>query len=444
MYKFPKGLYVDVRIEETFDTKISFKKLTLQEQKIRNNRGAFIRVFDGRRWYYSSTTDINGIQAQIDALAQMATPNREILEHPIVKAFEVNQETIMEYDAKSVTDIPAQEKQELLESYLTLITDPTIVHHSSFYADNKTVKSIYTSKGTAVTFDKQTCGVRINLELSCGEKKNQTSISKAGVFFDDLLNLEDFFQTELEKNIAFTRDAEPVIPGEYHVLLGPEATGVFTHESFGHKSEADFMVGDETMKAEWALGKRIGQSLLTIIDDGTVPGNGYVPYDDEGTKGKKTYIITEGILSGRLHSAATAAQLEESLTGNARAVNFEFEPIVRMTTTYIERGNRPLGDIVTEMENGIYVDTIRHGSGMSTFTLAPDRAYKIENGQIAGPVNVSVVTGNVFSTLAEVDAVSEEFELMSFVGGGCGKMEQWPLPVGFGGPYVRVRKLKVQ
>jgi TldD protein len=101
-------------------------------------------------------------------------------------------------------------------------------------------------------------------------------------------------------------------------------------------------------------------------------------------------------------------------------------------------------DIVAEMENGIYVDTIRHGSGMSTFTLAPDRAYKIENGQIAGPVNVSVVTGNVFSTLAEVDAVSEEFELMSFVGGGCGKMEQWPLPVGFGGPYVRVRKLKVQ
>ena len=44
---------------------------------------------------------------------------------------------------------------------------------------------------------------------------------------------------------------------------------MFTHESFGHKSESDFMVGDETMKAEWALGKTIGQDLLTIIDDGT-------------------------------------------------------------------------------------------------------------------------------------------------------------------------------
>ncbi|MDD4518584.1 MAG: TldD/PmbA family protein, partial [Limnochordia bacterium] len=297
---------------------------------------------------------------------------------------------------------------------------------------------------TAVIFDKQTAGIRINLELSYKENKNQASVSKAGVSFEELLNLERFFETELEKSVAFTKEAESVIPGEYPVLLSPEATGVFTHESFGHKSESDFMVGDETMKAEWALGKRIGQDVLTIVDDGTVLGNGYVPYDDEGTKGKKTYLITEGNLTGRLHSIATAALLEESPTGNARAMNFEFEPIVRMTTTYIEKGDRPLKDIIAEIENGIYVDTIKHGSGMSTFTLAPARAYKIENGQITKPVKVSVVTGSVFGTLAEVDAVSEEFELMSFVGGGCGKMEQWPLPVGFGGPYTRVKKLKVQ
>ena len=277
MYTFPKGLYVDVRIEETFDTRISFNKLTLKEQKIRRNKGAFIRVFDGQRWYYSSTTDIDGIQAQIDALAQMAVPNPHILDHPIVKAFEVNQETILQYEAQSITQVPVEEKQGLLESYLALITDPTVVHHSSFYVDNKTIKSIYTSKGTAVTFDKQVCGIRINLELAYGENKNQSAISKACVFFEDLMNLEDFVRTELEKNAAFTRDAEPVIPGEYPVLLSPEATGVFTHESFGHKSESDFMVGDETMKAEWVLGKRIGQDLLTIIDDGTVTGNGYVP-----------------------------------------------------------------------------------------------------------------------------------------------------------------------
>ncbi len=444
MYIFPEGLYVDVRIEEVFETKISFKKRELYEQKVRSNKGAFIRVFDGNRWYYSSLTDLDYIQEAIDTLAQMATPNPNIMEHPIVKAFEVNKDNIMTYESQSVSSVPVAEKQKLLEEYLELLDHPEIVHHTSYYVDNRTVKSIYSSKGTAVTFDKQTCGIRLNLELSYGDNKDTVVVSKAAVRFEQLKGLEDEFKKEIEKSIIFVKEAEPVVPGVYTVLLSPEATGVFTHESFGHKSESDFMVGDETMKAEWALGKTIGQDLLNIVDDGTVIGNGYTPYDDEGTKGKKTYIIKNGKLTGRLHSAVTSAALDEPLTGNARAVNFEFEPIVRMTTTYIEKGSRPLKDIISEIDNGIYVETVKHGSGMSTFTMAPARAYKIENGKITTPVKVSVITGSVFETLAEVDAVSEEFELMSFVGGGCGKMEQYPLPVGFGGPYTRVRKLTVQ
>ena len=114
-----------------------------------------------------------------------------------------------------------------------------------------------------------------------------------------------------------------------------------------------------------------------------------------------------------------------------------------MTTTYIEKGDRPLSGILAEMDRGIFVDTVNHGSGMSTFTMAPARAYLIENGRITQPVKISVITGNVFATLAEVDAVSAEFEMHTF-GGGCGKMEQQGLPVGFGGPYTRVRKLNVQ
>lgn len=444
MFKFPPGLYVDVRSEETFDTKISFKKLTLQEQKIRNNKGAFVRIFDGQRWYYSSTTDIDGIQGQIDTLAKMATPNPDILKHPIVQAFEVHKGSKLQHEKDSVSAISPEEKQALLEGYLALIQDPAIVHHTSYYVDNKTTKTFYSSKGSVITFDKQTCGIRLTLELACGDNKGQTIISKAAINFADLQGLEEFISQEIQKDITFTRDGEPVVPGEYPVLLSPGATGVFTHESFGHKSESDFMVGDEAMRAEWALGKQVGAPLLTIIDDGMEPGNGYTPYDDEGTKGKKTYIITQGKLTGRLHSAATSAALDEPVTGNARATKFEFEPIVRMTTTYMAKGDRPLKDIIAEMERGIYVDTINHGSGMSTFTIAPARAYKIEGGKITTPVKVSVITGNVFATLAEVDAVSAEFKLESSVGGGCGKMEQWPLQVGYGGPYTRVRKLKVQ
>lgn len=444
MFKYPEGLYVDVRIEETFDTRISFKKEVLHEQKVRIHHGAFIRLFDGQRWYYASTTDTKAIQKNIDELAKMAQANASIMEHPIVKAFEVNQETILQYEARSLSHVPVQEKRDLLASYLPLLNDACIVHHSSTYIDNKTIKSIYSSKGTAVTFDKQSCGILLRMDLAEGDKKDQSAVTQSKIYFEDLAELKSYFSTEISKNIHFVRHAIPITAGDYPVLLSPLATGVFTHESFGHKSEADFMVGDEAMKKEWALGKTIGPSLLSIVDDGTVKGTGYVPYDDEGSKGKKTYLITRGELSGRLHSASTAAQLQEPLTGNARAMNFEYEPIVRMTCTYIEKGERPLSEIIAEMDQGIFVDTIKHGSGMSTFTIAPARAYMIEKGKIAQPVKISVLTGNVFQTLADVDAVSREFELMSFVGGGCGKMEQWPLPVGFGGPYTRVKKLKAQ
>lgn len=444
MFQFPAGLYVDVRVEEIFDTKIGFIKLDLQEQKVRHNQGAFIRVFDGRRWYYSSTTNPGDIQGQIETLAKMATPNPDILADPVVSTFEVNRETLPAFPGESPTDISVAVKKNLLASYLTLLDDPAIVHHSSYYVDNKTVKSFYSSKGANLSFAKQLCGIRLTLELACGENKDQVTVAKAANSFQGLQGLREYISREVAKNIAFTRDARTVEPGEYTVLLGPEATGVFTHESFGHKSESDFMVGDETMKAEWALGKTVGRDLLSIFDDGGVEGSGYTPYDDEGTKARKTMIVSQGILTGRLHSAATSADLEEPLTGNARAMNFEFEPIVRMTTTYIGQGKRPLADILLEIKRGIYVDTVKHGSGMSTFTIAPARAYWIEDGRITTPVKISVITGNVFQTLGEIDAVSSEFELLSFVGGGCGKMEQWPLPVGFGGPYTRVKKLKVQ
>ena len=81
---------------------------------------------------------------------------------------------------------------------------------------------------------------------------------------------------------------------------------------------------------------------------------------------------------------------------------------------------------------------------MSTFTMAPNRAYTIKNGEIDSPVNISVISGDVFETLNLIDGLSDEIEVFSFVGGGCGKMDQSPLNVGFGGPYVRIESLNIQ
>lgn len=444
MYNFREGLYGDVRIEDVFESKITYKNEVLEQQKVKAYKGAFIRVFDGNKWYYAATTELDRIQSELDALSNMAVINSDIENHPIVKMFEVHNQEHLMFEENSVKNITIDEKKKMLESYFDIFNVSEVVQCDAMYVDKRVVKTFYSSKGSNLKFDNQTTGIRFACDFLIGEEKGRESFSKAFTEFEPLLEQREFLQDEIEKQIHYVTHAENVESGEYTVVLSPMATGVFTHESFGHKSESDFMVGDETMAKEWALGKQVAAKGVTIVDDGQELGSGFVQFDDEGTKSKKTMIITDGELTGRLHSAATATALEESLTSNARALNFEFEPIVRMTTTYIERGNRKKEDIISEIKEGIFVETIRHGSGMTTFTIAPNRAYKIENGKITTPLKVSVVTGNVFSTLDEIDGISEEFELLSFVGGGCGKMEQYPLPVGFGGPYIRIKKLNVQ
>jgi TldD protein len=444
MFRFPEKLYTDVRIEDVYQTNIVYTMENLEEFKVRSYTAAFIRVFDGEKWYYSATSEMGDIQQEIDALAVMAQPQGDVLLSPIVQRFEANKGDYCRFHQQTVSDIPRDKKLELLQAFMPYLKKPLIKLFKLMYLDERKVKRFYSSKGAELTFDTQRAGVRINFSMVDEERKLNESYSVPGSTFAELSGHEEKLCGYLEECEKYLYGYQAVKPGKYTVILSPMATGVFAHESFGHKSEADFMVGDETMKREWAIGTKVGSDILSIVDDGNEEGFGYTPFDDEGTRAGKTFLIRNGLLAGRLHSISTAALMEEEPTGNGRALNFEFEPIVRMTCTYVLPGEKTKEQLIREVQDGILIETIRHGSGMSTFTMAPNRSYYIRNGQIAEPVNVSVVSGTVFETLSEIDGLSDRLEILSFVGGGCGKMEQAGLSVGFGGPYVRIRTINVQ
>lgn len=445
MYNFPKNLYTDVRIETINRTNIIYENGNLKENKLSEEKGAFIRVYDGIRWYYSSTTNIENIQEEINELSKLANPNEDIYVNPVVSRFEINKGEDLSYVKNNILNVKNSDKINLVESYLPLLEEfEEVVDSEIKYQDTYIIKEILSSKGTNIKFDIQNAYVCLGYSLLVNgmSQSNKTNIYE--IEFEKLYGKHDFFKDNIKKDIDFVKNSVPVKPGIYTCILSPTTAGVFAHESFGHKSEADFMIGDKKMIEEWAIGSKVGSSILNIIDTGKLEGSGYVPYDDEGTKSKETYLIKDGILSGRLHSAYTAGNLEEDLTGNSRALNFEFEPIVRMTTTYIGAGTQTKEELFEGVKEGIYIEDFKHGSGMSTFTIAPARSYMIRDGKIAEPVKISVITGNVMKTLNEIDAVSNKVEIKSFGTGGCGKMDQMPLPVGFGGPYVRVNGINVQ
>lgn len=445
MIEFRDGFYADVRTEDRSRTVISYRAGILEEMKNQVERRAFLRVYDGKMWYYASVTDLNHLQKTLDGLYAAAAPNDQILDDPTVRRFERNRDTVMSFADCSVRDIPAKDKQALLLSYLPLLSeDKCVTMPSGSYLDRSSLFHFQSSLGADITYDYQTCGLSFSCDMAEGEKKFSGHWQKGATRFDELKGLTETIRAAMAEQTAFLRSSVPVEPGKYPVVLSPEAAGVFAHESFGHKSESDFMLSDEAMRDEWQLGKTVGSPILSIAECGSVPGCGYVPYDDEGTKARKNYLIKNGVLAGRLHSAQTAAALDEGLTGNARAIDCTFEPIVRMTTTYIEGGDLDFDQLIAPIKKGYYIKTIRHGSGMSTFTIAPSLAYEIVDGKLGRPVQISVLTGSVFETLGLIDGLTRDVQLLSFVTGGCGKMEQMNLPVGFGGPYVRVSSMNVQ
>ena len=444
MYKFNPKFYADVRIEDRFTTAIVYKNGALDSCRVRNEKRAFIRVYDGQIWLYASTSDTNKIQSELDNLYAQATPCDDIANHPIVKRYQVNVATEYKFEDRNVRNVSVEDKKELCKRILPHVKSQFLAMSQIGYQDRNSRYEFYSSKGADIKYDYQMCGILAVGVLAAPDDFVQAVYQLAKPYFDEIKG----FEADIEKKMAdadnFVQNAKPCKKGKYPVILSPMAAGMFAHESFGHKSEADFMLGDEQMAKEWVLGKKVGSEILSIVDTGADFGSGYVPFDDEGTRCTKTYLIKDGILCGRLHSATTAAALDEELTGNARAIDCKFEPIVRMTNTYIEPGNSTFDELVAGIDEGYFIDTVSHGSGGSTFTIAPSIAYEIKNGKLGGPVKISVVTGDVFETLMKIDGLSDETVFEDGVFGGCGKMEQFPLRVLDGGPFVRVKEMNVQ
>ena len=68
MIRFRNGYYADIRVEDRSRTVISYKAGALEEMRNRREKQAFLRVYDGKLWYYASTTDTGSLQKTLDGL----------------------------------------------------------------------------------------------------------------------------------------------------------------------------------------------------------------------------------------------------------------------------------------------------------------------------------------------------------------------------------------
>lgn len=248
---------------------------------------------------------------------------------------------------------------------------------------------------------------------------------------------------EAGKNAKEQLKAKACPAGKFRALVEEDLVGVLAHESFGHLSEADFIVTGASPLSE-KVGTSLGTEHATIIDGG-VPdikkyGGLWLPYDDQGTAASQTTVLDKGVLKQYLHDRGTAKNLEQEPTGNARAVSFVFPPIPRMTNTYFMPGTLSEEEAIEQLGTGVYAIQSSGGQveGDGSFLFKAIRGYWVENGEIKYPIREVALSGNILELLSRVEGGTKDLKLRSGYFGGCGKGGQFPLPVGMGGPQLLI------
>ncbi len=275
--------------------------------------------------------------------------------------------------------------------------------------------------------------------------------ASSGYEYIDGLNLQEKIGHDIS-DLHQSAAAPRINPGKFDIIVGPEISGIVAHESCGHPTEYDRIIGREGAQAgeSFLTGKkipfRIGSEAVNVIDDPSMEGSfGYYRYDDEGVKSRKRYLYKDGMASDYILNRESAGILGVESNGGGRTASWNLEPLARMSTTYIEPGNHGFEELFDGIKKGVYIksftewniDDIRFNE-----KYVGKEAYFITDGEVSGRVRRPVIETNTISFYSAVDAVGKDLE---FNAGTCGKGDPMQgVDVWMGGPHMRLRSVHLQ
>jgi TldD protein len=437
--------YTEIRLEERESTTVVYRGRDLETASAVIDAGGIVRCMcqDGG-WGVATFNDRKDLPSKVQQAYECArvAQSTEPIELAAIPVSQDEIACILEHDFRGVS---MAEKVALADTYNAILLQHSdkIVDTNTVYQDTFSRVSFANSAGTLIQEERPMVTLYA-VAIARAEDNVQTATeSRSGQNgFDFVQGREEQVQAAAQRAVDLL-SAETVVGGQYPVITNQRLAGVFIHEAFGHLSESDFVYENPKAQEMMVLERRFGPDILTVFDDGSLPGlRGTHKYDDEGTPTGRSDLIQAGILVGRLHSRETAAKMGEKPTGNARATGYRYAPIVRMTNTAIKGGETSFEDMIKDIKLGVYACDMYGGqTALENFSFSSAYAYMIRDGQIAEMVKDVILAGNLFTTLMNIDAIGNDFE-WSQSGGSCGK-GQGGLPVTFGAPHIRIQNVVI-
>jgi len=438
--------YVEVRTQRLFKTLLTTKDGEVEAAKEGTENGASIRVLAKGAWGFVTlgTLDPKLLKQAVEEAFKMAKAASFKVKTPVKLAeTKAVEDKVVAKPRKDPREIPIKEKINF-----ALAMDRTIFDYDHRvksctidYLDLTGTNYFTNSDGTYIEQDKLYVWSRILASAREADvfTSGREEIGSTAGFEVFGMETPEIVGTRIAKRVIDQLKAKAPKGGTFPAVIGTNVVGVFIHEAFGHLAEADLTLSGSVLSDK--LGKKIASEVVAIYDDGTVDGAfGSFRYDDEGVPTQKSLLVRNGEVVGLMHNRETAFKFNMEPTGNARAEDFRFEPIIRMRNTYLASGDYAFEELLEDIDFGYYLKSFRGGQANldGTFQVGIQEAYEIVKGQLSLPVRNASISGNTLETLHKVDAVGGDFELWP---GRCGKGQT--AFICDGGPHIRVREVIV-
>jgi TldD protein len=168
-----------------------------------------------------------------------------------------------------------------------------------------------------------------------------------------------------------------------------------------------------------------GSEHMNITADPTTPlGLGTFGFDDEGVTAQRVPIVSGGVLSGFLTSRETAARIGQGAGGSMRADGWQRMPLVRMTNLHLEPGTGTLEELISEVDDGIYLETNRSWSiddKRLNFQFGTQMAWEIKRGKLGRLLRDATYTGITPEFWGSLDRVAGSEAWVMYGLTNCGK-----------------------
>jgi PmbA protein len=409
----------DVLVASGTDFSVTVRKGEVETLKEAGSKALGIRVFVGRRTALSYTSDFSppGLARMVEDVVAMARATGEDPAAGLPEETPPPEDVELELYDESPGRLPAAERIEWARraEAAAFAASPEIgnSHGASFSADEG---ALVLANTLGFLGSYRTSSVSLSV-VPVAERDGQM---QRDFWYTMGRGLGDLEEPEAVGRVAAERTlrrlgARQVPTCEVPVVFDPETAA----ELLGHLFSAlsGYAVFRNASFLKDRLGEVVASPLLTIADDGRRRrGLGARPFDGEGLRTRRNVPLEAGVLRHYLCDSYAARKLGTRPTGSARR-GVAGGPGVGAGNLSIEAGATPPGEVVAEVERGLYVtDLIGFGVNLVTGDFSQGAAGQwIEQGRFSHSVHEVTIAGNLKQMLLDVDAVGSDLQFRSSI-----------------------------